>query len=82
MHNYIDMDTNSTDTKQQIANNRFSAEEDISHYTPICYTLTEQESIQTGITCIGGYCRCIDKTKCDCLAKMKLSVNKHNVNIT
>jgi hypothetical protein len=54
-------------------NKRFSREEDISHYTSIFYKLNETEVIKNGgITCIGGYCRCIDnKINCDCLTKLK-----------
>lgn len=51
---------------------RFSHEEDITHYTSIVYKLNETEVIKNGgITCIGGSCMCIDKTKCDCLTKIK-----------
>lgn len=53
-------------------NMRFSHEEDITHYTPIVYKLNETEVIKNGgVTCISSYCRCIDKTKCDCLTKLK-----------
>lgn len=59
-----------TNNKEVKLNMRFSREEDLTHYTPIVYKLNEKEVIKSGgVTCIGGYCRCIDKN-CDCLSKL------------
>jgi hypothetical protein len=56
--------------------NRFSDDQSIAHYTPICYKLTEEEVIQNGgVTCISGYCMCLDKTTCECLENMKKNWN-------
>lgn len=56
---------------------RFSSDADISHYTPVTYTLNHTEFIKTGgIICIGCYSTCIDKTKCDLLEKLIKFVNK------
>ena len=52
---------------------RFSSEEDTSHYTPIVYKLNENEVIKSGVTCICSYCKCKDKTNCNCLTKLKRS---------
>lgn len=60
-------------------NNRFLSKEDISHYTPICYKLSEEERKHTIITCIGGYCKCIDKSKCDCYNNLKNNFKLSNV---
>jgi hypothetical protein len=61
-------------------NNRFSREEDISYYTPIYYKLTATETINNGgITCVGCYCTCIYKPKCECLIKL-MAYFKHNNN--
>ena len=58
-------------------NVRFSREEDITHYTSIVYKFNETEVIKNGgVTRIGSYCKCIDKTNCDCLTKLKQFVKK------
>lgn len=56
---------------KNIQNSRFSDEESLLNYTGICYSLTKEERKIHKITSIGGYCRCMDKTKCDCLHKIK-----------
>lgn len=56
---------------------RFSHEEDITHYTSIVYKLNKREVMKNGgVTCIGGYCRCIDKTKFNSLTKLKQFLNR------
>jgi len=69
--------SNNSNTQKVNLNMRFSSEEDITHYTPISYKLNEKEVIKNGgVTCIGGYCRCRDKTKCDCLKKLQMNLYK------
>lgn len=56
---------------------RFSNEESISYYTSIVYKLSPEKYINNdGITCIGSYCRCLEKNKCNCLQNIKTLFNK------
>lgn len=48
-------------------------EESISHYTPI---VCEFETNEEGKICIGGYCRCVNKSTCDCLTKLRLQITE------
>jgi hypothetical protein len=52
--------------------NRFSENQSIDHYTPICYKLTEEEVIKHRGS---SYCMCLDKTTCECLENMKKNFN-------
>lgn len=59
-------------------NMRFSNEQDISRYPYIVYKVGETIVKKNGgITCIGTTCMCIDKTKCDCLIKLKKFIYKN-----
>lgn len=67
-------------TENNATPNRFSREEDISHYTPIYYKLTAEETINNGgILCAASYCTCIYKANCECLIKL-MARFKHNQN--
>lgn len=48
-------------------------EESISHYTPI---VCEFETNEEGKICIGGYCRCKNKSTCNCSTKLKLQMTE------
>jgi hypothetical protein len=52
---------------------RFSSEEDCSRYTTIFYELSyeEQKCLGFCIINIASYCKCYDKSSCDCLQKLK-----------
>ena len=61
-----------SDTNANIVS-RFSDKESTSHYTSIVYTLSPEEVVKNGgITCIGGYCKCRNKSKCSCLQNIKM----------
>jgi hypothetical protein len=58
-------------------NTRFSNEQSISNYTSVVYELTPEEVIKSGgVTCVGKYCVCLNKSKCNCLLKLKTVFNK------
>ena len=66
-----------------ISNNyiRFSEEESIAHYTVISHKFTPKEIIQNGgITSIATYCKCRNKTNCNCKTRIihSLLTNLHS----
>ena len=83
-----DNQSNGEKNEPKTANNlitnshRFSTEAgSYAHYTPCVYALTKEETEKCGILSIGGYCRCVDKTTCCCLEKMKKGISEKCANI-
>jgi len=50
---------------------RFNNSEDYNKISIIVYELDPEEKKRIGILSIGSYCRCFDKSQCDCLQKLK-----------
>jgi hypothetical protein len=40
------------------------------------YLLNEEEHKKHVFTCIGGYCMCKNDTECDCVAKLRIWLNR------
>jgi hypothetical protein len=72
------MSDNSNKKKFEKNFDRFSEEQEISHYTSIVYVPTEEEIIRNGghRHIIGSHCRCRDKSTCACMEKLKQHFNR------